>query len=159
MKRATGKSKAAPAGRKIAAALSYHPEKKVSLHRLPFVGGGSCWAVPATGGYVSGTYTGEALAHAYLKHLSVADFTGGTLQLIVLGMCEAHKSMMGADATESFEGQVVGFFSTLDWVLREYARLRASTFSALSEESILKQANAGLAGAVLPDATAERAKH
>lgn len=59
------------------APLAFNTNIKHPLHELPFLGksqkkkiGLSFWNVPATGGYVGGCQTGEALAKLYLRSLT-----------------------------------------------------------------------------------------
>jgi hypothetical protein len=122
---------------------------------LPFVGGKSprhdegisFWNVPAKGGYVGGGWTGEAAALMFLKHLRANGTSpGGSLQRIVMDMLSCHTD-------DALQGQVVGFFSTLEPWLAEAARAFGAQLDALTEHTLVKRANAGLA----LDAEGERA--
>jgi hypothetical protein len=125
--------------------LTYHNHKKHPLHRLPFVGGRgsdggiSFWRVPAKGGYVGGNETGDAAALMFLKYLRANGATPtGALQHIVLDMLPCH-----TDA--ALRGQVVGFFATLEPWLAEAARAFGAELDTLTEHTLVKRANAGLA--------------
>ncbi|MCG9064723.1 hypothetical protein LH425_06650 [Laribacter hongkongensis] len=124
--------------------LRFNPKRKVTTHRLPFVGGRqtgygiSFWHVPATGGYSGGCQTGEALAGIYLKHLR--DHGGeqfGALQRIAL-------SMFDCDLTASRHGQVVGFFARLDAWLVAAAKTMGESLDAVSNDALLSKANDGI---------------
>lgn len=99
--------------------MKYRKKASCEFRRLPFMGK-SCWDVPATGGYQGGCEAGKYAAIAYLKYLRTReDCGGGTLQHIVFGMLEQASH---PDNDHSFRGQIVGFFSTLDYALHWSAR-------------------------------------
>lgn len=102
--------------------MQYRKKARCAFRRLPFVGK-SAWDVPATGGYSGGCEFGVWAAMAYLKMLRAEESAGpGTLQCIVLDMLERNAA---ADDDDSFHGQVVGFFSTLDAALHSAAKANA----------------------------------
>lgn len=132
--------------------LRYHNRRACPLHRLPFVvfpSDGrriSFWEVPRTCGYNGGTEAGSALAKIYLKHLRQHGRSpGGQLQLIVLDMCGV--GGMGLHLTQeqtALRGQIVGFFSTLDYWLAASAEHLGANLDKLDPNELLKKVNAGL---------------
>ena len=102
--------------------LTYNNKAKCEFRRLPFVrkNGPGAWDVPAAGGYQGGCEFGRWAAVAYLKMLRAEESAGpGYLQCIVLDML---KGSNGAEAGDSFSGQMVGFFSELDHALHSAAK-------------------------------------
>ncbi|ODC03038.1 hypothetical protein BFW38_05235 [Terasakiispira papahanaumokuakeensis] len=130
--------------------LRFHHRKQFPLHQLPFIDKVpgkrwlSFWAVPKTGGYSGGCKTGESLARIYLKHLKThhPDFNEGRLQSIVLDMCEVERS--GHPEQEALRGQVVGFFSELEYWLVAAIRHLDGGLDEYEDKTLLKAANAGL---------------
>lgn len=102
--------------------MQYRKKASCEFRRLPFIGK-SAWDVPATGGYSGGCEFGVWAAMAYLKMLRAEESAGpGTLQCIVLDMLEGSNGAEAGDDDDSFRGQVVGFFSTLDSALHRAAK-------------------------------------
>lgn len=132
--------------------LKYHYHRENPLHRLPFVhlrsnkSGASFWAVPRTGEYQGNVNARSAMASMYLKHLrehGAPPF--GSLQFIALEMCGM--GSLGAHFTQeqgALAGQIVGFFSTLDWWLEASAKNFGRTLDEADPTSLLDKANFGL---------------
>lgn len=123
--------------------------KRLPIHRLPFVGGTnglgiSFWDVPKTGGYGGGCQTGKNLALIYLKHIREnGGFSGGHLQSIVLNMFNSGAHKHDSPEETALRGQIVGFFSTLDQVLDETSRFM-SGLDRFENSELLEKANIGL---------------
>lgn len=98
------------------------------------------WTIPAKGGYTGGCQSGQAAAHAFLKYLRerARPFGGGTLQHIVLDMLGSEKMSV------SLRGQVVGFFSTLDYYLGQLAAID-SGFDYVPFEALRERVEKGVA--------------
>lgn len=133
------------------AKLAFNNRKKSALLKLPFVGNGSHWDVPKTGGYMGGCETGKALALIYLQHLKENDGDlSGRLQHIAFDMfkdCEM-SSAKADEKSSARRGQVVGFFSELHrWLVGAAKHLETADggIDALPPKQLLKAANDGLA--------------
>lgn len=131
--------------------LQYRNKRKIAFRRLPFVGvKEDAWAVPATGGYVGGSVTGDALAAMFLKHLRAKEYVDGShseLGWIVFSMIERAGGTIDeyTPEGEAFIGQIVGFFGSLNGMLLHASKTRqASVLDRLSEAELLERANAGL---------------
>lgn len=138
--------------------LRFHHEAQEPLHRLPFIGRQhgeiKFWDVPATGGYVGGNLTGDALARIFLETLRKqpdAATPGAWLGWIAMGWMHHVFDMLGIkpdldpeSRLNTLRGQVVGFTSVLSDVLREALRNVDTSLPPLDEEECLRQANEGL---------------
>lgn len=74
----------------------------------------SFWTLPEHGNYTDGTLIGEAMAKAYTANLSRQSILPPTLPQIVLDIA----GVGAANLSEARHGQLVGFFSALEEVLR-----------------------------------------
>lgn len=115
------------------------------------------WDVPATGGYMGGYETGEAMALAFAKFLreESGDYAGGALTHIVGSFMERYEDEGGKEMEErpvpeqshssaSLRGQYVGFFNTIAKLLRDAAQRLGGEFDRTSERELLQRANSGL---------------
>lgn len=138
--------------------LRFHDEVQEPLHRLPFIGRQhgevKFWDVPATGGYVGGNLTGDALARLFLETLRQqpdAATPGAWLGWVALGWMHHVFDMVGVkpdldpeSRLNTLRGQVVGFTSVLSDVLREALRNPNTSLAPVDEQECLQQANEGL---------------
>lgn len=130
------------------AILKMHNRRKHPLCRLPFWGDRdgvrfkSFWAVPATGGYVGGCKTGEALAHVYMKHIKENPSPFGVLQSIVISMAGLDDRF--EDEFAALRGQMVGFFTTIEAYLNAANESLHFKVHQLEYKEFLKSANDGL---------------
>ncbi|QLL79663.1 hypothetical protein GWC92_04595 [Aeromonas caviae] len=140
--------------------LKLHRERKHGMDKLPFVAGERdttltpCWQVPAVGGAIGGYETGEALALSYLKCLRGEQ--QGRLVAIISSMMAQYDQVDGpamsalpayqwSEEFASFRGQMMGFFGMLDLWLHTSAVQCGVGLARVSEQDLLKRANAGLA--------------
>lgn len=148
------------------AALAWHKKSLGPFLDLPFVSRSfdahdQYWTVPATGGYMGGYETGEAMAKLFLKRLGSEDPKGhfNTSNMVtyishsfavrmasagMFGMNSPLNSRHGSEFA-SLSGQHAGFFNTVTKCLLEYARGRVTSFAHETDQKLLDDANAGLA--------------
>lgn len=129
--------------------LSFHNDKALPIHRLPFVGRPanhadlSFWNVPQTGGYTGGCMTGKALGRIYLKHCREhGSKDGGIFQLIASAMLTSGQT----DSPElaALQGQIIGFMGELEPWIAIAARNAGAPLDDLRFADLLKEANNGL---------------
>lgn len=143
--------------------LDYRNKRKTAFRCLPFVGDGfDYWDVPAIGGYDGGRVTGDALAAMMLKSFredaywgtlrgmegrsSFAD-TPCELAWIVESIIQRAGGQIerGTVAGDSFAGQLMGFFGTIQLMLQHAATSSgASRLDRLFPCDLIDRANAGL---------------
>lgn len=129
------------------------PWRELRSHPAPF------WAVPASGGYIGGYETGEAMALCLLKDLrnDLDDSPECSQELtwIVESMMCRFEQEGGQSRAErrpdpvddgfaSFQGQYVGFLNTIGMWLRAAARQIGGSLDGISERDLVGRANAGL---------------
>jgi hypothetical protein len=137
---------------------------KSGFRRLPFVAGrrtesaSPFWNVPASGGYLGGYETGEAMALSFLKFLreEKVDFTVYWLTGIVESFMirfeqEGGKAMADrrpcsewSETFDAFRGQYCGFFNTVSKWLAASAKHLGSNLDRITEQDLVSRANAGL---------------
>lgn len=129
--------------------LTFHNDKALPIHRLPFVGRKpgqadlSFWNVPQAGGYTGGCMTGKALGRIYLKHCREHGATkGGLLQLIAGSMLSPDQTDTPEQAT--LQGQIVGFMSELEPWIAAAVRNAGAPLDELQHNDLLNEANNGL---------------
>jgi len=143
--------------------LKRRPHVRTPFLQLPFVGSRGTkrtkrfWDVPATGGYFGGYKTGEAMALAFLKFLRAdeSEYPNYQLTQIVESFMvrfeeEGGEAMVDrriSDWSTSFDslrGQHVGFFNTLSVWLAAAAKNLGPRLDNLTEQELVRRANAGL---------------
>ena len=128
--------------------LQFRIHNSLPIHRLPFVKkkkNGICfWNVPKKGKYSGGFKTGKALALIYLKFLRENRQNIISLQHIVLDMFDLEYRQGASSKESSLRGQIVGFFSELDWFLSASSRKIGSHLDGLDYMELLEDANNGL---------------
>lgn len=121
------------------------------------------WNVPATGGYVGGTTTGQAMALAYLKLINRDDVQAseaqhwlgeiiGSLMVRSEGVAacrpgDEDSPEYGAWLVEraSLQGQQDSFLKTVGLFLWKTAQFENSSLRCFGDEELVLQANRGLA--------------
>ncbi|WP_010322925.1 hypothetical protein [Marinobacterium stanieri] len=129
--------------------LTFHNDKGLPIHRLPFVGRKpgqadlSFWNVPQTGGYTGGCMTGKALGRIYLKHCREhGSRDGGILQLIASAMLTPGQPDSPEQA--ALQGQIIGFMAELEPWIAIAARNAGAPLDDLRFADLLEEANNGL---------------
>lgn len=149
--------------RKGPAGIKRKTTSQVGFRSLPFVAGprtdsdAPCWHMPAKGGYLGGYETGEAMARALLKlHRSdESQIQSHALTDIVCSFMRRFEEEGGkamddrcapdwSNSFDSLRGQYVGFFNTMSGWLEAAAKHLGSGLDKVSNDDLLKQANAGL---------------
>jgi hypothetical protein len=117
----------------------------------------SIFNVPATGGYVGGCNTGEAMATALLKELRGSESEMAFMRMAGMistltrrleaeggAAMEAQRVGNWSDSYSTIRGQYVGFTHALGHWLLAASKQLGKNLDAISDESLLAKANAGL---------------
>lgn len=145
--------------RHSATAIKLKPKnpQKTALWDMPFADKKtrSYWAVPATGGYLGGYKTGNAMALVFLRHLKNRDQTLSPindlthiLEAIFRRIQEAGGPLPPLQdpggAYASLRGQYVGFFNCVTQWLWVAATKYGDSLDELSDADLVATANEGL---------------
>jgi hypothetical protein len=125
------------------------PEGKSAWDRLPFVGKDhskhfSSWDVPLTGGFFGGIEAGRVAARLFIKYLRDERDNPSRLGAVhlrgVLSALDA-KQVTTEEEQHSLNGHRTGFMNEIfDW-LDAAALTLGSSFDAISQRSLVQQAN------------------
>ena len=114
------------------------------------------WTVPAAGGILGGFEVGRAMAGSYLKLLRDSDLQGGTLCSCLGLISESLNTRIEKEYRndlkpheqsyeyDSLDGQMAGFFNTLDDWLVSAAKQFNSNLDDNTNNDFIKLANIGL---------------
>jgi len=116
------------------------------------------WTVPATGGYMGGYQTGEAMAIVFLKHLRAEEagqatsWMTGVVESFMIrfeqeGGNAALEHTMLKDWSSEFESlraQYFGFFGTLAKWLQTFVKAYGANLDHLDDQNLVDLANSGL---------------
>lgn len=116
------------------------------------------WNVPATGGYMGGYQTGEAMAIAFLKHIraeapgDAPSWLTGIVESFMVrfeqeGGNAALEHTMLKDWSSEFESlraQYFGFFGTLAKWLQTFVKAYGANLDQVDEQILVDLANSGL---------------
>jgi hypothetical protein len=139
------------------AVIKFKKSKKPVLWDLPFADKKtrSYWAVPATGGYIGGYKTGNAMALVFLRHLRNRDQTLPPINDLTLILKAIFKRIQDAGgplpplqdpggAYASLRGQYVGFFNCVTQWLWVAATKHGDSLDELADADLVVTANEGL---------------